>query len=250
MNTNVYGNDSLADKSQTTRSRSRRLSLAAGVLYLLTFVSIPTAALYAPVRNPNYIAGPGPDNGIIFGGILEIIVALAGIGTAIALYPAIKRQSESFALGFIGTRTLEAATIFAGVVSLMTMVTLRQSGAGAEGLLTGRALLAMYDWFHLGQTLMPAANAVLLGSMLYRLRLVPRVLPVLGFIAVPLLVAHTIILMFGITGPLLTLTTLGVIPIAVWEFSLGVWLVVKGFYPTATTAELDQTETNKRTSAA
>jgi len=249
MNTNIYGNESITVKPQTTKARSRKLSLAAGVLYLLTFVSIPTAVLYAPVRNPNYIIGPGPDNGIIFGGILEIIVALAGIGTAIALYPAIKRQSESFALGFIGTRTLEAATIFAGVVSLMTMVTLRQSGAGAEGLLTGRALLAMYDWFHLGQTLMPAANAVLLGSMLYRLRLVPRVLPVLGFIAVPMLVIHTIILMFSITGPLLTLTTLGVIPIAVWEFSLGVWLVVKGFYPTATTAELDQTETNKRTSA-
>ena len=91
---------------------------------------------------------------------------------------------------------------------------------------------------------------MLLGSLLYQLRLVPRILPVLGLIGAPLLVANTIVLMFGITGPLLTLTTLGVIPIAVWEFSLGVWLVVKGFYPTPTTAELDQTETNKRTGAA
>ena len=250
MNTNVYGSDAIVNKSRTTQARSRRISLAAGALYLITFLALPAAALYNAVRQPNYVTGPGPDNAIILGGILEIVVALACIGTAVALYPAVKRQSEAFALGFVGARILEAGTIFAGVVSLMTLVTLRQSGAGAEALVTGRALIAMYDWFHLGQTLMPAANAVLLGSMLYRLRLVPRVLPVLGFIAVPLLVAHTIILMFGITGPLLTLTTLGVIPIAVWEFSLGVWLVVKGFYPTPTTAELDQTETNKRTGAA
>ena len=92
----------------------------------------------------------------------------------------------------------------------------------------------MYDWFHLGQNLMPAVNAVLLGSLLYQSRLVPRVLPVLGFIGAPLLALNTIILMFGITGPLLSLTTLAVIPIAVWEFSLGVWLVAKGFNPAAT----------------
>ena len=164
----------------------------------------------------------------------EIIVALACIGTAVALYPAVKRQSEAFALGFIGARILEAGTIFAGVVSLMTLVTLRQSGAGAEALVTGRALVALYDWFHLGQNLMPAVNAVLLGSLLYQSRLVPRVLPVLGFIGAPLLALNTIILMFGITGPLLSLTTLAVIPIAVWEFSLGVWLVAKGFNPAAT----------------
>lgn len=224
----------------TTRTRARNLSLAAGILYLLTFVSIPAFALYAPVRDPNYIIGPGPDNSVIFGGVLEIIVAFACIGTAVALYPVVRRQGEAYALGFVGARVLEAGTIFAGVVSLMTMVTLRQSGVGAEALITGRALLAMYDWFHLGQNLTPAINAVLLGSLLYRARLVPGILPLLGFVAAPLLIANTIILMFGITGPLLTLTTLGVIPIAVWEFSLGVWLVVKGFNPSPITAEYEQ----------
>jgi hypothetical protein len=243
MKADARGDDRNPDAPQITRSRSRKTSLAAGVLYLITFVSIPTVTLYAPARDPNYIVGPGPDAPVIFGGILELIVALAGIGTAVALYPVVKRQNESFALGFVGTRTLEASTIFGGVVALMTMVTLQQSGAGAQALVTGRALLAMYDWFHLGQTLMPAANAVLLGSLLYRSRLVPRILPLLGFIGAPLLVANVILIMFGISGPLLTLTTLGVLPIAVWEFSLGVWLVVKGFNPTAITAEYDQMET-------
>lgn len=238
MNTGAYVNDRNATVPQT--SKARKTALAAGILYLITFVSIPTVALYAPVRDLNYIVGSGPDNPVIFGGILEIIVALAGIGTAVALYSVVKRQNEAFALGFVGSRTLEAATIFAGVVSLMTMVTIRQSGAGAEGLFTGRALLAMYDWFHLGQTIMPAVNAVLLGSLLYQSRLVPRILPLLGFIGAPLLVANAILIMFGISGTPLTLTTLGVIPIAVWEFSLGVWLVVKGFYPTAITAAYDK----------
>ena len=79
---------------------------------------------------PNYIFGAGPDTRVYIGVILEMIVALAGIGTAVALYPVVKRQNEGVALGFVGARTLEAATIFAGVVTLMAVVTLRQAGAG------------------------------------------------------------------------------------------------------------------------
>jgi hypothetical protein len=221
-------------QAATTMASSRKIALVAGVFYLLTFVSIPTLALYGPVHDPNYIVGPGPDTAVIFGGILEIIVALACIGTAVALYPVVKRQNEGVALGFVGARVLEAGTIFAGVVCFMAVVTLRQAGAGADALVTGRALVALHDWFRLGQNLMPAVNALLLGSLLYQSRLVPRVLPVLGFIGAPLLIANTIALMFGITsGPIYVLTGIGVLPIALWEFSLGVWLVVKGFNPSA-----------------
>ena len=242
MKANTYSDGRASDRPQNTQPTARQLSLAAGILYLLTFVSIPTAFLYTAVRDVNYIVVPGPDTAVVSGGILELVVALACIGTAVALYPVVKRQNEAFALGFVGARILEAGTIFAGVVALMTIVSLRKSGAGAEALVTGRALLAMYDWFHLGQNLIPAVNAVLLGSLLYRARLVPRVLPVLGFIAAPLLVLNTVMLMFGTTGPALTLTTLGVIPIAIWEFSLGVWLVVKGFKPSPILAEYAQEE--------
>ena len=111
----------------------RKTALVAGMMYLLTFVSIPTLSLYGPVlRNPNYIVGPGPDTPILIGGILEMIVALAGIGTAVVLYPVVKRQNQTAALGFVGARTLEAATIVAGVFSLLSVVTLRQAGAGAD----------------------------------------------------------------------------------------------------------------------
>ena len=114
----------------------RKTALVAGVLYLLTFVSIPTLFLYGPVNGANYILGPGPDTAAIIGGILEIIVALAGIGTAVTLFPVLKRQNEGVALGFVGSRVLEAATIFAGVACLLSVVTLRQAGVGAAGLVS------------------------------------------------------------------------------------------------------------------
>lgn len=119
---------------------SRKTSLVAGVLYLLTFVSIPTLVLYGPVKSLNHITGSGPDTGALFGGLLELIVALACIGTAVALYPVVKRQNEGLAMGFVGMRVLEGATIFAGVVTLLSVVTLRQGGAGAEALATGQGL--------------------------------------------------------------------------------------------------------------
>src|SRR5437899_10311797 len=145
----------------------RKTALVAGALYLLTFVSIPTLALYGPVRDPNFIVGPGPDSGVLFGGILEIIVALAGIGTAVALFPVVKRQNEGVALGFVGSRVLEAAGIFASVACLLTVVTLRQEGAGASALVTSHALVALYDrLFLITQSFIPAVNALLLGYLL------------------------------------------------------------------------------------
>lgn len=211
-------------------SPHRQTALVAGVFYLLTFVSIPTLALYAPVHDPKYIVGPGPDTGVFIGGILEVIVALAGVGTAVALFPVVKRQNEAVALGFVASRILEAATIFAGVAFLLSVVTLRQAGVGADALVTGRALLAMYDrMFLLGQSFFPAVNAVLLGSLLYRSRLVPRALPLLAFIGVPLLVGADVAVLFGLIGRSSPPAALAALPIALWELSLGVWLVVKGF---------------------
>jgi len=212
----------------------RRNSLAAGVFYLLTFAAIPAWALYAPVRDPNYIVGPGPDTAVLWGAVLEIIVALTGVGTAVALFPVVKRQSEGFALGFVTTRVLEGAAIFAGVASLLTLVSLRQAGVGADGLILGQALRAVYDrLFLVGQSLMPIINAVLLGTLLYRSRLVPRVLPTLGLIGAPLLLAYHGASLFGLMEGVSPLAGLIVLPVALWEFSLGIWLTVKGFNPSS-----------------
>jgi hypothetical protein len=209
---------------------TRKISLTAGVFYLLTFVSIPILYLYGPVREVGYILGPGPDTRVFVGAVLEIIVALAGIGTAVALFPVVKRQNEGVALGFVATRTLEAGGIFASVFVLLAIVTLRQAGAGAGALATGQTLVGLHDWtFTLSQSFIPAVNALLIGSLLYQSRLVPRVLPVLGFIGAALLVTSTMATLFGANEYGSAMSGLLAIPIAVWEFSLGVYLVVKGF---------------------
>ena len=208
----------------------RKTSLTAGVLYLLTFVSIPTLVLYGPVHNPNYIIGHGPDTAVIIGGILEIIVALAGISTAVVLYPVVRKQNESAALGLVAARILESGTIFVGVAFLLSIVALRQDGAGANALVTGHALATLYDRiFLLGQSFMPAICDLLLGVMLYRSRLVPRGLALIGIIGAFPLLAGYIAVLFGVIGQHSALAGLSAVPVALFEFSLGIYLVVKGF---------------------
>jgi hypothetical protein len=222
----------------------RKTALFAGISYVISFCSIPTLTLYSAVHDPNYMVSPGPDTPVLLGGVLEIIVGLACIATTIFLYPVVRRQNESLAMGFVGTRILEAATIFVGVASLLTLVTLRQAGVGADGLVVGQALVAFYDRiFVLGQGFIPAMNALLLGTLLYRSRLVPRVLPLLGLIGAPLLIANVAGMVFGLWDRMSVLTGLLTIPIAVWEFSLGVYLIVKGFKPSPITADMTTAKT-------
>jgi hypothetical protein len=218
----------------------RKTSLAAGVLYLLTFVSIPTLALYSEVKSANYIIGSGPDTAAIIGGILEVIVALAGIGTAVVLYPVLRKQNESAALGLVSARILESATIFVGVAFLLSIVTLRQNGAGPDALATSHALAILYNRiFLLGQSFMPALCDLLLGFMLYRSRLVQRGLSLIGIIgAVPLLAGYFAVL-FGIIGQHTSLAVLSAVGVALFEFSLGIYLVTKGFKPSPITAGMD-----------
>src|SRR6202046_5964186 len=115
----------------------RKTALVAGIFYLITFISIPTLALYGPVRDhPDWILGSGGHTAVLVGGFLEVIVALAGIGTAVTLYPVVKRQNEGLALGFVASRVVEGVMIFTGVVSLLSLVTVHQelgAAAGARG---------------------------------------------------------------------------------------------------------------------
>jgi len=211
-------------------SSLRKYSLAGGLFYLLTFVSIPTLALYRSVRDPRFVLGPGPDSPVILGVLLEMIVALAGIGTAVALYPAVKRHGEARAVGFVASRVLEAATIYVGIVSLMSIVTLRRAGAGTSALVTAQGLAAQYQWtFFFAQSFIPAVNGVLLGSLLYQSRLVPRWLPVLGFSGAVLLVVSWFGVLVGVIGAISPVAAVSALPIAVWEFSLGIYLTFWGF---------------------
>jgi hypothetical protein len=222
----------------------RRVAFLGGLLYLITFAaSIPARFFFLdPVlSDPDYILGPGADTRILVGGLLDMVNALACIGTAVVLFRVVKRQNETLALGFVTSRLLEAAIIAAGVVSLFAVVTLRQSGvAGADdaSLVTvGAALVAVYEWtFVFGPNVMACVNALLLGTLMYRSGLVPRIIPLIGLVGAPLLLASVTGIVFGTHDLAAGIHVLAGAPIFVWELSLGVYLVVKGFKPSPLTA--------------
>ena len=218
----------------------RKTALVAGVLYLITFISsIPAVFLLDPVlSNPNYIVGAGADTQVIGGAFLDLVNAIAAIGTAVALFSVVRRQNEGFALGFVTARIFEAAVIVIGVVSVLAVVTLRQAGAtGADSaslVTTGRALVAIRDWtFLLGPSLIPGVNALLLGYLMYRSRLVPRVIPTLGLIGGPLLISSAIGTMFGVNDAVSVWSGVALLPIFFWELFLGLWMTFKGFQRSA-----------------
>ena len=176
---------------------SRKTSLTAGILYLLTFISIPTLSLYHEIHQPNFGISSAPSTDVVLGGMLELVMALACIGTALAFYPVLKKQNEMLALGFVAARILEATLIFAGVASLLTVLNLRSLGAEAQ--VVSRGLVMLYDrLFLISQSFIPAVNALLLGSLLYQTRLVPRILPIIGIIGAFTLVAGDVAVLYGV----------------------------------------------------
>jgi len=218
----------------------RKTALVAGVLYVVTFVgSIAGAVLLDPVlSNPQYVVGAGSDTQVLLGALLDLVNAFACIGTAVALFSVVRRQHEGLALGFVASRVVEAVIVVVGVLSVLAVVTLRQPGAaGAEAatlVTVQRALLAVRGWVVLlGIPVMAGLNALLLGSLLYRSRLVPRLIPALGLIGAPLIISSTIGTTLGVNEMLSVWSGLGAAPIFAWELSLGLWMAIKGFSTSA-----------------
>lgn len=221
----------------------RRTAITAGVLYLVTHVtSIAAVALYAPVlSDPAYVTGRGADAQIYLGGLLEIVLALAIVGTAVTLFPVVRPYGESRALGYVALRTLEAATIIVGVVALLAVVTLRQQLAASSVLdqtsfvTAARALVAVHDWtFLLGPNFVLGTNTVLLASLMYQSRLVPRFIGALGMIGGTLIFASAVAELFGVYTQISVWGALTAIPVFAWELSLALWLIFRGFSPAAT----------------
>jgi hypothetical protein len=224
------------------------------VLFLISDVfAVVAAILYGPAQNnAGYITGSGADTQVLLGAFCEVIVALAVVGTAVALFPVVKRQNEGIALGYVGLRTLEAGIIAVGVVPLLVIVTLRQQlaatvGADAAALVTlGSALVAFFNWsFLIGQGLVVGVNTVLIAYLVYRSRLVPRFIPVLGLVGGPLVFASSAARMFGFSEQIGSWAGILVIPIFAWEVTLAIWLIVKGFNPSAIASGSAGTETKQ-----
>jgi hypothetical protein len=216
---------------------TRKTALVTGVLFIITFVtSIPAAfLLYAPVLDDaSYVVGAGADGGVALGAFLEVLLIVANVGTAVALFPVLKRQSEPLALGYVTARLVESTFIAIGIVSLLAVVTLRQDGAGGDpsSLVTaGQSLVAVHDWtFLLGPNwVVGVGNGLILGWLMYRSGLVPRGMAILGLIAGPVLLAGGTAALLGVIEPDSALKNLTAAPEFVWELSLGIYLTVKGF---------------------
>ena len=219
--------------------RTRRTALIAGALYLITFAaSIPAVALLAPVlHDARYVTGPGADTEVLVGGLLDLVNAAACIGTAVTLFPVVRRRHEGAAVGFVASRLMEAAIIAVGVMALFSVVTLRREVGNESVVGVAAGFVALRDWsFLLGPSLMPAVNALVLGSVLYRARLVPRWIPALGLIGAPLQLASVVAQVLQANHEVTVLAAAAVVPIFVWELALGIRLAARGFRPSAVAA--------------
>ena len=210
---------------------SQRIARIFGILFLLTFVtSIAALALFQSVLDDpaGYIAGGGKDNQIYLGAFLEFLLVLANVGTAVVLYPIVRRQNEALAIGYVGARIIESVFIAAGIILVLAVVSLRQDSPDAADLAV--SLAALKDWtFLLGPGMVvPFGNGLILGYLMYKSGLVPRRMAWLGMIGGPLL-------LFGNFGVLFDwwdqtgLVSLLVIPEFIWEAFLGIYCAIWGF---------------------
>jgi hypothetical protein len=244
---------SLTSSRKGVRVNPQKNARVTGVLFLITFIaSIPALILYGPVlNNPNYIVGAGADTRIYWGAFLEVILAIAGIGTAVALFPIVKRQNEGFALGYVSARVVESTIIIVvGIISVLSVVTLRQYLAGAAGAnaasleTVGTSLVAVKDWtFLFGPGFCAGiGNGIVVGYLMYSSRLVPRYLAVLGLVGGPVAVASATATLFGLYEQVSVWAAIAIIPEFLWELSFGIWLTVRGFNPSAVARLEDESQ--------
>jgi hypothetical protein len=218
-----------------------------GVLFLLTYVtSIPALALYQPVLDHPvaYIAGAGHDNQILFGAFLELFLIITNIGTAVVIFPIVRRLNEDLALGYATARIVECTFILVGILCVLGIVTLRNQVAGAAEGTVSYTLAAIKDWtFLLGPGWVVGwGNGLILGYLMYRSELVPRRAAYLGLIGGPLLIITGTAILFTGNDPsdaLRSLQGVATIPEFLWELFLGIYCTFKGFRPSSPILQAD-----------
>jgi hypothetical protein len=214
---------------------SKNAARIVGVLFLITFVaSIAAVILYAPALHPaKYLAGAGGEARVRFGAVLELVLIIANIGTAVVLFPILKRQNEGLALGYVTARVVECTFIAIGIVAILSLVTLHHGAAADAGSLvtTGKSLVTIRNWtFVLGPGfVVGVGNGLILGYLMYRSRLVPRGMAMLGLIGGPLVILTGIAVAMDLIGKGSITQSIATIPEFLWELSLGVYLTVRGF---------------------
>ena len=230
--------DLIKEGVQMNPQDPRTIARVTGWLFVITFVTSILAyfIFYTDVLDtPNLITGAGadPTASVAMGAVLELFLIIANVGTAVVLFPILKRQSEVGALGYVSARLVECTFIAVGIISLLAFVLMRQEGTAGTDAAVGQTFVAIYDRaFLLGPGFLAGfANGLILGYLMYRSGLVPRGMAILGLIGGPLIMATGIAIMFDVTEPGSALQAIATIPEFFWELSLGIYLIVKGFKP-------------------
>ena len=231
---------------RTPMDPMRRTALVVGVLFVITYItSIPAKfSLYTPfLDNADYLLGSGEDTRVLWGAFFEMLLIIANIGTAVALYPVLKRRFPATSLGYVTARVMESVFIAVGILAVVTLVTMRQdfSGSDSAGLATvSHTLVTLQEWtFNLGPGfVVGVGNGLLLGYMMYKTGLVPRGMAMLGLVGGPLIIASGTAVIFGVIEAGSTAQALASMPEFFWELSFGVYLIVKGFKPSAITPDM------------
>jgi hypothetical protein len=242
--TTLQRNDARGESRASSSDQLRRTATLVGWLFIVTYITSIASkiALYPPLFDGNYVTGPGQDTRVLWGAVSEAFLIISSIGTATAIYTVIKRQHPNLALSFVAARIMESVFIGVGILSVLVLVTLRQDYAGAgdtAGLTAvGDAFVALQEWtFCLGPGfVVGVGNGLILGYVMYRTGLVPRRLAMLGLIGGPLIVLSGSAAMMGFIELDGTWQTLAAVPEFFWELGLGIYLIVKGFKPTPSTA--------------
>jgi hypothetical protein len=212
----------------------RNTSIAFGALYLITFAtSIPALALYQPVLDDpvGYVANGGSNTRIYFGALLELLLIIANIGTAIVVYPLLKRQSHVLSLAYVTARLVECTFILVGILAVLSIVTLSHENAGANEGTIAYTLAALKDWtFLLGPGWVVGwGNGLILGYLMYRSGLVPPHLGLVGLVGGPLIILSGTLVVFGVFQNGGSVQSLATVPEFIWELALGIYPIVWGF---------------------
>ena len=220
----------------------RKTARVVGWLFLLTYVTAIAAKFffYPPLfDNAEYVVSGDANGRLLWGAFSEVLLVIANIGTAVALFPLLKRQHEGLALGFVAARVIECVFICIGILSVLTVVTLRQDLPPAAGGLVavGHALVALQEWtFRLGPGFtVGVGNGLILGYLMYRSGLVPRRMALLGLVGGAGICASGAAVIYGLTDSGSPLALAASIPEFFWELALGIYLVAKGFKPSPLT---------------
>lgn len=231
-------------RSTASHSAVRDAQLLArltGMFFLLTYATSipPVAMLYVPaLSDPAFVLGGPLGMGVSWGVVLELVLILANIASALTLYPVLKRRFPVLSLAFVAARIMESAFIAVGIVAVLALASMRAGAAGAdEGalLVVGQALVAIHDWtFKMGPGIVVGVgNGIILGYMMWETRLLPRSLSILGLVGGPALIASSTAVLLGYAEFGSVLQSLAVAPEFFWELLLGIWLLVRGFNPKA-----------------